>query len=179
MPSEYSLYRKIQVALDIAKSVQISAWSQLKEKIASEAPPNFMTTQYDVKRDAMVQQLSERSIRRTVNICRALHLIDDSGDLTSTGRKSLRHASFNKILAEAVREFLEGRNVNISNLNEIIQKSLRARPVVMPTAIQLWEASRTEMPLLLFSQMLTLLSQCGGADSSQRKIYLEFTRDGR
>jgi hypothetical protein len=175
MPSEYSLYRKIQVVLDIAKAAQLGSWVELKTQIISQRPPNFLTRQYDVKHDTMVQEVSERSIRKTVNVCRALGFIDDRGDLTAAGRKAVRQAQFDKALAERVREFLREKRVKMSMLNDLVQKSLRSRPVIMPTAAQLWEASDSGMSLLLFSQMLTLLSQCGGADSSQRKVYLEFS----
>jgi hypothetical protein len=47
-------------------------------------------------------------------------------------------------------------------------------PVIMPTAVELWEHASGDIPLLLFSQLLTLLAQCGGAESSQRKVYLQF-----
>jgi len=174
MPSEYSLYRKIQVALEITKALRVESWVDIKERILSQAPPNFVTKQYDIKHDVRVEQVSERSIRRTVSICRALQLIDDSGDLTPAGRQALRQSTFDRILAEQVNSFLREKGVQVSTLNKLINKSLRSTPVIMPTAMELWEHGGRDIPLLLFSQMLTLLSQCGGAESSQRKVYLEF-----
>lgn len=174
MPSEYSLYRKIQVVLDIAKAAQLDSWVELKTNVISQRPPNFLTRQYDVKHDTMVQEISERSIRKAVNVCRALGLIDDRGDLTVAGKKAIRQAQFDRVLIAQVREFLAAKGVDVETLNASVRKSLRAQPVVMPTALQLWEACQPEMTLPFFSQMLTLLSQCGSAESSQRKIYLKF-----
>jgi hypothetical protein len=175
MPSEYSLYRKIQVVLNIAKAAQLSSWVELKTTVISQRPPNFLTRQYDVKHDTIVQEVSERSIRKTVNVCRALGLIDDRGDLTVAGRKAVRQAQFDRVLITQVQEFLADKGVEIESLNACVRKSLRAQAVVMPTAFHLWKACEPDMTLPFFSQMLTLLSQCGSAESSQRKIYLEFT----
>ena len=174
MASEYSLYRKIQVTLEIAKSVQIGSWSELRAEILSNRPPNFLTKRYDAEHDTVVQDISERSVKKTVAICRALQLVDETGALTSPGRQSLRKAAFDRVIAEQIHVLLEAKGVRVSLLNEIVARSLQSTPVTMPTALELWQQSAGEMSLMLFSQMLTLLAQAGGAESSQRKVYLHF-----
>jgi len=176
MPSEFSLYRKIQVILDIAKASDIASWNELSGEIISERPPNFLTKQYDKRRDAMLPDISTRSVTRAVNACRALQLIYDSGSLTDAGRRALRSSLFNRVISEQVHRYLEQFGIRVANLNNIIEKSLRSDPLVMPTSAELWQRSGSRISLLRFSQMLTLLVQCGSADSSQRKIYLHFTR---
>jgi hypothetical protein len=174
MPSDFSLYRKIQVVLDVAKAVRVTSWTDLRREIIAQRPPNFVTKQYDQKRDAFLPDISTRSVRRAVSICRSLQLLDDSGQLTEPGRRALRASIFDRVLAEQVHGFLKQEGLHVSALNNIITKSLRANPLIMPTSAELWQKCGAEIPLLLFSQMLALLAHCGSADSSQRKIYLHF-----
>lgn len=175
MPSEISLYRKIQVVLDVARAVKVNDCLELRAQIMGQRPPNFITKQYDKKHDAFLPDISERGVRRAVAVCRMLQLIDDSGQLDEAGRHALRGSNFSRVLAEQVKAFLEKHGIHFSTLNSIVAKNLRANPMIMPTSIEIWQKCGTTMRLLLFSQMLTLLSQCGSAQSSQRKIYLHFT----
>jgi hypothetical protein len=176
MPSEFSLFRKIQVVLDIAKAVEVGSWRELNSEVISQRPPNFLTKQYDKKHDAMMHDVSQRGVRKAINISRMLQLIDDKGHITDVGRRALRSSIFGRVLSEQVQQFLEGKGIQIRSLGGIINKSLHSNPLVMPTSSVLWEGSGSKIPLLLFSQMLTLLSQCGVAESSQRKIYLRFNQ---
>ncbi|MGD0538049.1 MAG: hypothetical protein ABSC03_10440 [Verrucomicrobiota bacterium] len=174
MPSEFSLYRKIQVVLETARGVNVTSLVELRREIILQRAPNFLTKQYDKEHDSFVQEVSRRGVRRTVNICGTLRLIDERGDLSEAGRRALRRTVFDRILTEQIHKCLEDNRLGPTMLNAIIAKGLRSNPVVMPTTAELWEEAKTEVPLLLFSQMLTLLAQCGSADSSQRKIYLHF-----
>jgi hypothetical protein len=176
MPSEFSLFRKIQVVLEIAKAVEVRSWRELNGEIISQRPPNFLTKQYDKKHDAMMHDVSRRGVRKTIRICRMLQLIDDNGHITDVGRRALRSSVFNRVLSAQVQQFLGTNGIQIGTLSVIINKSLRSDPLVMPTSSVLWQESGSKMSLLLFSQMLTLLAQCGMAESSQRKIYLRFNR---
>jgi len=174
MPSEFSLFRKIQVVLDIAKAVEVKSWRELSSEVISQRPPNFLTKQYDQKHDAMMHDVSRRGVRKTIHVCRMLQLIDDNGQVTNVGRRALRSALFSPVLSGQVGKFLENRGVQIATLEGVIDACLRSNPLVMPTSSVLWERSGSKMPLLLFSQMLTLLAHCGAAESSQQKIYLRF-----
>lgn len=173
MASERSLYRKIQVVLSLAKAVDIGSISELYTAVAAQRPPNFLTKQYDSAHDELTLDVSKRGVRRAVNICRRLGLLDEAGGLTETGKQALKAAHFDRIVSNQIRTLFRERGIGRSALNEIIRKCLRSDPVTMPTTSELWERTNSEISLMLFSQMLTLLSQCGEAQSFQRKIYTE------
>ena len=82
MPSERSTYRKIQEALDVAKSLRASEAVGLREKIAARRHPMFFTRQYDAERDDVVHRVSDRVIKETVRISQVLGLIASTGTLT-------------------------------------------------------------------------------------------------
>lgn len=172
MPSEYSIYRKIQVVLDVAKSVEVATSEALREHILKRKYTNFETRQYEREKDDFVLKQSERVIRRTVAFCHILGLIGSDGHLTEEGRNAVRKAKFDKIIAAQIRLFLHRKEVNLSDLNNIILDSLKSDPPILPTCKELWNAIGGRINYSSFSRMLTLLSQSGGALSSQKKIYL-------
>ena len=175
MPSENSVYRKMQVVLEIAKSVTVNTLEQLRREIKGSKRPNFETDQYDKNRDEFVPQQSERVIRRTVAFCHALNLIDSDGHLTKEGRQALMKARFDNVVASQIRSFLRREGIIFSDLNKVILEDLHSNPPVLPTSRELWETVDADISYSNFSRMLTLLVQCGGAKSSQRKIYLHIS----
>ncbi len=172
MPSENSVYRKIQVVLDVAKSVRVNTLEELRREIRGRKYPNFETLQYDQAQDDSVRRQSDRVIQRTVGICCALSIIGAEGRLTKEGRQALMKARFDNTIASQIRSFLKREGVRLSNLNSIIFEDLQSSPPILPTSRELWTASGSEISCSVFSRMLTLLAQCGGAQSSQKKIYL-------
>jgi len=174
MPSERSLYRKIQIVLDITKSVAATNIEQLRAEIAGQELPAFVSEQYDQDEDRFVPRVSERVIRKTLNACRLLELVGEDGRLTPTGREASRRTRFDAVIAQQARAFLSQRDVNFRRLNEIIRKHLQATPPVLPTSDKLWEAISTSVTRGIFTRMLTLLAHCGAAESTQRRIYLRF-----
>ncbi len=172
MPSESSLYRKIQVALDIAKSVKVDSVVGLRAEISGRKPPNFLSRRYDRETDKFVVDISGRSIRQTVAICRILGLLEESGGLSEQGRRAIQRAKFDNVLASRIRALMRGEDVDLPALNTAIEKGFHAKPPTLPTAKELWGASHGSMTYPLFARMLTLLSHSGGAKSTQKKIYL-------
>jgi hypothetical protein len=75
-------------------------------------------------------------------------------------------------LAEQVRLILEQSGVALGQLNDVILTSLQSKPPILPTSKALWEAIKNESSPSDFSQLLTLLTHCGVAESSQKKVYL-------
>ena len=177
MPGENSLYRKIQIVLDVAVSIEVSSLNNLKEEIKSRRPPNFLTKKYDHKINTFVTDVSERSIRRTTNFCYRLGLVEADGGLTEIGRKALHKKHFEGIVSAQIRSFLKRAGVNLLELNQIIQNHLKADPPVLPTCKEIWVATGNQISYPTFSRLLTLLAQCGGAHSSQRKIYLHIMEE--
>jgi hypothetical protein len=172
MPSESSVYRKIQVVLDIAKSVKVKTTGDLRNEVEGLKPSNFLTRQFDKNRDSFVTDVSDQSVRRIVSFCHLLHLIRDDGSLTEEGRQALRKTQFDKVVAVQVRTFLQREGISLSKINEMISKDLHSNPPVLPTCKELWVTIGNNTKYSVFSRMLTLLAQCGGAKSSQKKIYL-------
>ncbi len=172
MPSEYSLYRKIQVVLDVAKSVKVDSIDQLGAEIKGRRLPNFLSRRYDREKDVFVTDISDKSIRRAVTLCAVLGLVGHDGTLLAKGRQALQRIRYDRVVAGQVRAFLKGKGVNIHELNRVILESLQSSPPVLPTSKELWTITGSPMSRGMFSKMLTLLAHCGGAKSSQKKIYL-------
>ena len=174
MASERSLYRKIQIVLDVTKSVSASNLDELREKISGQELPVFVSEQYDEEEDRFVPRVSARIIRKTIGSCRLLGLIGEDGRLTPLGREASRRRQFDAVLSQQIRAFLGNRDVSFKALNDLIHKRLQANPPLLPTSEELWHAIKTEIPRGTFTRMLTLLAHCGGAESAQRRIYLHF-----
>jgi len=161
----------------VAVSVDVATLQDLREEIKARRPPNFLTRKYDRKKDALIADISDRSIRRTVNTCYRLGLLGFDGALTETGRKALQKKHFEGIVATQIRSFLKRAGVNLMELNQIIQNHLKANPVVLPTCKEIWVTVGNQVSYPTFSRLLTLLAQCGGAHSSQKKIYLNIREE--
>ncbi|MFH1009458.1 MAG: hypothetical protein V1800_18430 [Candidatus Latescibacterota bacterium] len=172
MATEQSLYRKIQLVLEVAQSVRATTLTELHKEIEERELPNFLTYQYDEVKDEFSWRQSAKVIRKTVRLCCRLGLLNSDGRHTPVGRQALRRTRYDKILGQQARLVLERHQVVLSDLNPIIQSSLQSDPPVLPTAIQLWEAVKPDVGKADFSRLLTLLSNCGAAESSQKKIYL-------
>jgi hypothetical protein len=174
MASERSLYRKIQIVLDVTKSVSATNISELREHISSQELPTFISEQYDEEQDRFVPRVSKRVVRKTLGTCRLLGLIGDDGRLTPLGREASRRSRFDRVISEQVRELLSSRGVSFKSLNELIRKHLHTSPPQLPTADDLWKSINADVSNGIFTRMLTLLVHCGIAESAQRRIYLHF-----
>ncbi|MBU4288358.1 MAG: hypothetical protein KKI12_09335 [Proteobacteria bacterium] len=173
MPSESSIYRKIQVIIEDAKSVNPSSMSNFCDKIKTLGHVSFLARRYDSERDEIIQFISVRSIQKTLRLCQILGLIDGEGRLTSQGRQAVQKTRFDKIVAEQIRILLQRNGIRLAEINNNISKKLMATPPILPTCKEIWtEIENEEINYSLFSRLMTLLGHCGGAHSSQSKIYL-------
>lgn len=173
MASERSLYRKIQLVLDVAKSVNVESMHGLTTEIESRELPSFNTLQYDRESDTFVPQQSVKTIRRVLQLCRRLDLLTDNGHLSTQGRVTLRRAKFDAALTLQVHQVLQQHGVDLNEVNAVIRAKLKADPPILPTAAELWDAiGPEELGQAEFSRLLTLLVNCGAASSSQRRIFL-------
>lgn len=176
MPAEKSLYRKLQETLETSKTVDVSSLQELRQAIEKREHHVFQTTQYDADRDAMTTRVSARVIRQTVGVCLTLGLIDADGALTDSGREALRKNKFDDVVAGRVTLYLRQAGVKVGTLNQVIARCLDARPPVLPTTGELWKAAANEIPRGRFAKLLTLLSHCGHARYSQKRLYLHVGR---
>lgn len=174
MASEKSLYRKIQLVLGVANVAPKTTLKDLVTEVESQKLPAFNTLQYDPDKDQFSWRVSRRVIRRTVSFCYRLGLVTEDGQLTRDGRQALRKTQFDIVLADRTRIILSASGIVIGKLNKTIEESLQSNPPALPTAKTLWSAAKTNMKVPEFSRLLTLLSHCGAAQSSQSKLYLTF-----
>lgn len=177
MANESSLYRKIQVVLDTAKSHRVETIDELRREIGGLKPDNFLARSYDEDTDTFITRISAKSIRRTVGLCYRLSLIDADGQRTDEGRQASRKTQFDRVVAQQIRSFFAQEGISLDDLNGVIAKGLRSDPPVLATSKTLWEATDGRIPYSTFVRMLTLLTQCGGAHGSQKKIYLQIDLD--
>lgn len=177
MPSEKSIYIKIQKVLDVAKSVKVSTRKDLADKIMDQGLPNFITLQYNREEDTFKPKTSKRVIRSILALCKTLGLIEEDGNLTDEGRKALLRTQYDQVIVSRIRSHLRRSSVNFKELNKIILENLKSNPPILPTTKEIWSAIDSEISYSLFSRILTLLAQCGGAKSSQKKIYLHIKED--
>lgn len=176
MPSESSIYRKIQVVLDIAHGTRSDSFVELQNEIAGRQLANFLTRRYDNETDTYQAEVSAKSINRSVGFCRVLELIDDRGRLTPIGRQASQKTKFDTVIASQICLFLERSGVSIEALNTDILKGFRSTPPVLSTYSDLWERVSDRISATLFSKMLNMLTLCGQAESSQRKIFLRINK---
>ena len=177
MVSDRSLYRKIGVVLDIAKSASVASMDELRSEIQGRKPSLFFSRHYNRIKDKFDEDISERVIRKTLNTCRILGLLSEDGTLTAAGREASRKTRFDSVIAVLVRKFLREKEIKFDKLNDAIKRRLQANPPVLPTSEELWNSVGTAMSKGLFARMLTLLAHCGAAHSAQRRVYLRFEMD--
>ena len=175
MPSDRSVYRKIQVVLEVRHTNAVDSRTELIDLIKNAKDPTFFTRQYDDETDEFIERISPKAIRRTVKLCETLGLLDPRASLTPEGRRASRRDAFEEEVADRVRAVLGASDVDLSVTKGLIAKGFKENPVVLPTARMLFDALGPSMSYQLFSRLLTLLSHCGGAEATQRKLYLRIT----
>jgi len=174
MPSERSLFRKMQIVIESARAGKAASIEDLCQRIKEEGPTIFNTSRYVPAQDAFLAEISLPGIRRAVRLCLDLELLTDQGVLTQFGREAARKSRFSNVLGDQVLVVLERNGVKPSTMNAAIRKKLRAEPVVLPTSDVLWDELKPSLTQGTFSKLLTLLIHCERGQSSQKKVYLNF-----
>lgn len=177
MPTERSLYRKIQEVLETAKAAHIESLEDLRDRLEKRQDKMFKTQQYNPEKDAMRLLPSHRVIRGTVRICCLIDVISTEGRLTDAGRQALQRKCFGSVIVSQVRHFLKQQGLDLTQMNRAISECLQARPVVLPTSTALWQATGSKVPKGVFTKLLTLLGHAGGAQTAQRKIYVHIATE--
>lgn len=176
MPSEKSTYSKIFTLLQNAQSSRIKDIETLKEVSIELNQPIFFSRRYSEKKDDYVSQFSNNVLKRVISLTLELQLIDERG-ITELGKKALKRDNFQIILGKQIIEYLNVNGIKLKDLNKIISRILQEKIPIPPTANKIYVENGLDPKIispLLFSKLLSLLSQCGFAKSSQTKIYLEF-----
>lgn len=173
MIGERSIYRKVQVVLDVAKTGKTKSLNELEENIVSINPINFSYTIMDKKRGKRVPHCSTDSVRKTVSLCIDLELINEKGKLTDIGINLLDQDKFEKVLSKQVLIFFKNTGITLEKMSETIKADmLQSNPVILPTSEAIWNALDQPVPLERFSVLLTLLGQCNTITTSRRKLFL-------
>lgn len=173
MPNERSIYRKIQFIIDFTKSSNSKSLHDLHLEIRNKRNPMFYSYHYDQSRDEFVEDVSERAIWRSINLCRKLNLISVDTKLTKTGREALKKTRFDRTVIKEIERVLIESDVDIAKLNRKMKERLNTLAEELPTAKNLWNDLDASIGFAYFSSLMTLLAHCGGAKFSQSKIYLE------
>ncbi len=172
MPGSNSLYWKIHYLVEFAGSSRFEDLTELVDQIRNENPGIFQTRQFDPDRDEFKEAFSKKSVRKTIRISQELGLLNDNAKLTKVGRRALRTGDYNKTIAAQINDVFIKRDVKKKEVNLIINKCLKGQPITIPTARSIWERIDANIGLHRFSSLMTLLTHCGGAKASQKKIYL-------
>ncbi|MBU4319655.1 MAG: hypothetical protein KJ739_00990 [Nitrospinae bacterium] len=173
MIGERSIYRKVQVVLDSAKSGKTKSLQELEENIVSLSPINFSYTIMDKKRGKRVPHCSTDSVHKIVSLCIDLELVNEKGKLTDIGINLLDQDKFEKVLSKQVLIFLKNTGITLEKMSETIKADmLQSDPVILPTSEAIWNALDQPVPLERFSVLLTLLGQCNTITTSRRKLFL-------
>ncbi len=175
MAGDRSQYRKLQLAVQSAMDDIEEGLAALRQHIHGKGLVNFESLQFD-ERVARHRWLpSERVVANTVRLAVSLGLLDTDGTPTRAGRRSTRSdAEFARALRDLALERLDAADASKQDLNQAASSLLNERPPRMPTSRSLWDAIEPSLSRAKFSQLLTLLGDCGFAETSQRKLYLRF-----
>lgn len=172
MASETSLYEKIKKVLDVAKASKVANIKELHNEIRGQNLTNFLTRRYNEEKDSFVISISDKSIDRVLRLCKLLHLIDQDGHLTQMGRAAIRKGQFDSVITDQACTVLQRAGIELSELNNTIIEKLQSNPPIIPTCREIWSDLGLNIKYTDFSTILTLLAQCGGAESVQKKFYL-------
>lgn len=175
MASERSLYEKVKHVLRVAEGLEVETVQELVATVEEEGTMAFLSLQYDYETDEYVWRQSRRAIRRCVGMCLKLGLVDETGTLTTYGKRARRRESdYRSVLGERIMEVMTDAGITTSLLNDTSQGLLRSGSSQLPTSLTLWETLEPNVGKAEFSRLLTLLADAGYAETRQSKLFLGF-----
>src|SRR5437764_9607223 len=116
MPSQSSIFWKIQVVLEVAKSAEVESIGDLQKVIKGINPSNFHTRRFNRAKDSFVTAISDKSIHNTVRFCQDLQLLNEDGALTKEGRQAIQKAKFDSVIVSCVLSLFRQFEVNVGEL---------------------------------------------------------------
>lgn len=174
MPSERSLYRKMQIILDYCQAGKHSNIDELQDLVIRHSPLNFIYHRRDPKTKEVLAQCSSSSIKAAIRLCIDLYLISAPlGKITPLGVSATDPRRFSRIIGKQVSDSMANHQVPVERIIDVINNELlRRNPPVAPTADQIWEALGIPMSLRYFRRLMHLLGQSAILQVSQQRIYL-------
>jgi hypothetical protein len=172
-PGERSLFRKMQVVLERVRPGRCASEEEIVEAILEDSPSCFRYERTDSSTGRRRRLPSRESIRRAVQMCGELALVDlGTGRLTRTGMTAASRGRFAAVVGQQVVARLAELEIPVQHIERAITKLLGARSPVLSTAPDIFLALGAPIPEHQFRTYLTLLGQCGVLRASQRKAYL-------
>ena len=174
MPSERSIYRKVQVILEYCQPKKHKSIDELVDLIVGRAPASFVYHRIDPESDEIGAFASFRSIMHAVKITIELGLIhDNSGHLTKLGVSATDPGRFSRIIGNQTVELLKQKGVPLERIESTISsKLLHNKPPLSPTVDKIWLELNPEIRLKDFASFMNILGSSGILNVERKKIYL-------
>ena len=174
MPGDRSLYRKMQVVLDEARSGGHRSLDGLIDGLLAKGPLNFEYRGRDPASGQKRLRCSRNSVTRAIPLCCDMGLVNGETDrLTRSGMVAVDRGRFDDVVAARVADRLDELGVSVKKMEAVItDKLLRASRPILPTSDALYDALGRLLRECEFRTYLNLLGRCGGIRTSQSRIYL-------
>jgi hypothetical protein len=174
MPSERSIFRKVQVILEYCQPNKHKSIEELVDLIERRAPASFVYHRFDVESEEVKTMASHNSIMHAIELAVELGLISEtSGHLTKLGVSATDPRRFSRIIGNQTVELLKNKGLPLEKIEQtIFEKFLRSRPPLPPTVKRIWEALTTEVKIKDFASYLNILGITEILSVVQKRIYL-------
>ncbi len=174
MPSERSVFRKVQIILEYCQPNKHKSIDDLVDLIAGRAPASFVYYRSDTESEEIRAIASYKSIMHAIELAIELGLIhENSGHLTKLGVSATDPRRFSRIIGNQTVELLEHKGLSLEKIESTISdKLLHNKPPLPPTVKRIWEALATEVKIKDFASYLNILGITGILSVEQKKIYL-------
>ena len=174
MPSERSIFRKIQVILDYCQPRKHHSIDELKDVIEKKSPLNFVYYRVDTNSDETKPYASNKSISHAVDLCVELGLINSvTGHPTKLGVSASDPRRFSRIIGHQTLEILKLKGISLDEIEAtIVQRLLHRTPPVSPSVKRIWAELSTEIKLKYFASYMNILGLSGILSVEQKRIYL-------
>lgn len=173
MPSERSIFRKVQVILEYCQPNKHKSIDELVDLIERKAPASFVYYRSDAESDEIKTFASYNSIKHAVSLSIELGLIHQaSGQLTKLGVSATDPRRFSRIIGNQTLELLKHKELPLEKIEStIVEKLLQNKPPLSPTVKKIWEELSPEVKLKDFASYLNILGLTEILTVEQKKIY--------
>lgn len=174
MPSERSVFRKVQIILEYCQPNRHKSIDELVDLIVRRSPASFVYYRSDAESEEIRAIASPKSIMHAIELAIELGLINEnSGHLTKLGVSATDPRRFSRIVGNQTVELLKNKGLPLEKIEQtIFEKFLQSRPPLPPTMKRIWEALATEVKIRDFASYLNILGLTGILSVEQKRIYL-------
>lgn len=175
-PNARSIYMKLYTILGCAHGERrwVSTPDDLVLAVERAKSPSFTYFRASRRRGSEVVACSSALIRERIDLCIALGLANEVGQLTKTGMEAIRGDSFAKVVAKQTLQYLQRHGADLDSI--LASRRSAGTEYWLPTAQTLFEETRPEMKLPEFRRLLNLLAECAHLRAVQSRIYIPTPR---